>query len=275
MSRLLVHTLRDPPADAEAASHQLLVRAGYIRRLASGVYTFLPLGLRVIHKLERIIREEMDAAGAQELLMPVLQPIELWEESGRAALLDEAYAAFHVEGRGGHFVLGPTHEEVVTATVSAEVVSERDLPRTVYQIQAKFRDEARPRFGLLRGREFLMKDAYSFDLDHDGMQASYRAMYDAYARIFERCRVAASPVEASSGAFGGSVNHEFMVESPIGEDQFARCTDRECGYAANIEAAERGAELVGYTPPPAMAEHHTPDRPGIDLVVEFFADRGL
>src|SRR2546423_1590216 len=253
MSRLLLRTLRDPPADAEAASHQLLVRAGYIRRLASGVYTYLPLGHRVIRNLERIIREEMDSAGAQELLMPVLQPHELWEQSGRAALLDDAYSAFHVEGRGGHFVLGPTHEEVVTATVGAEIASARDLPKTVYQIQAKFRDEARPRFGLLRGREFLMKDAYSIDVDQDGMRASYRAMYDAYGRIFERCGLNALPVEAESGAFGGSVNHEFMVDSAIGEDHFARCPD--CGYAANIEAAERGIrESAGAAPSPPLAE---------------------
>ena len=171
MSRLLVRTLREAPADAEVASHQLLVRAGYIRRLASGVYTFLPLGLRVLHKVEGIIREELDAAGCQELLLPALHPIELWEESGRATLFgSDSLPALVVDGRGGTFVLGPTHEEVVTVTVGAEVDSYRQLPVTVYQIQVKFRDEARPRFGLLRTRELIMADAYSFDVDKEAMQ---------------------------------------------------------------------------------------------------------
>ena len=162
LSHLLLRTLRDAPADAEAASHKLLVRAGYIRRTASGVYSFLPLGLRVLRQVENIVREEMDAAGAQELLMPVLQPIELWQQSGRDGALDTDYHALRVHGRGGEFVLGPTHEEVVTTLIGAEIDSHRQLPVTVYQVQVKFRDEARPRFGLLRGREFLMKDAYSF-----------------------------------------------------------------------------------------------------------------
>jgi len=208
------------------------------------------------------------------LLMPVLQPMEMWEQSGRAALLDDAYAAFRVDGRGGRFVLGPTHEELVTAVVASDVVSYRDLPVTVYQIQTKFRDEARPRFGLLRGREFLMKDAYSFDVDDAGMQASYQRMYDAYCRVFERCELEYRPVEAVSGAIGGDLSHEFMVLSAIGEDHFAVCAS--CGYAANIEAAEVGApEGSGEPPEQALVEHHTPDRPGIDLVVEFFADRAL
>jgi prolyl-tRNA synthetase len=275
MSTLLLRTLRDAPADAEAASHRLLVRGGYIRRVAAGVYTFLPLGWAVLRNIERIVRDEMDGAGAQELLMPALQPVELWEQSGRAALLDDAYSAFRVEGRGGRFVLGPTHEELVTATVAADLESYRDLPVIVYQIQVKFRDEARPRFGVLRGREFLMGDAYSFDADAAGMHASYARMYDAYRRVFDRCQLEYRPVEAVSGAIGGDVSHEFMVLSAIGEDHFAVCD--ACGYAANTEAAEVGPPAVGKSLPPEepLTEHHTPDRPGIDLVVEFFSDRSL
>jgi prolyl-tRNA synthetase len=275
MSRLLVRTLREAPADAEVASHQLLVRAGYIRRLASGVYTFLPLGLRVLHRVEEVIREELDAAGCQELLLPALHPIELWEQSGRAALFgSDALPAMTVEARGGTFVLGPTHEEVVTVTVGAEVDSYRQLPVTVYQIQVKFRDEARPRFGLMRTRELIMADAYSFDVDKEAMQDSYRAVFDAYLRIFERLGLEVTPVEAESGAIGGDVNHEFMVPSAVGEDHFVSCGT--CGYAANVEAATRGVAppADGDAEAPAgsaaMVEHHTPDRPGIDLVVDYF-----
>jgi len=274
MSRLLVRTLREAPADAEVASHQLLVRGGYIRRLASGVYTFLPLGLRVLHRIESIIREELDAAGCQELLLPALHPLELWQQSGRAELFgSDALPAMQVEGRGGSFVLGPTHEEVVTVTVGAEVDSYRQLPLTVYQIQVKFRDEARPRFGLLRTRELIMADAYSFDVDKDAMQASYRTVYEAYLRIFDRLGLDASPVEAESGAIGGDVNHEFMVPSAVGEDHFVRCVS--CGYAANVEAAARGGLGDPVTPAPdapALVEYHTPDRPGIAEVVAFFDD---
>jgi len=274
MSRLLVRTLREAPADAEVISHQLLVRGGFIRRLASGVYTFLPLGLRVLHNVERIIREELDAAGSQELLLPALHPRELWEQSGRAALFgSDALPAMTLEARGGEFVLGPTHEEVVTVTVGAEVDSYRQLPVTVYQIQVKFRDEARPRFGLLRTRELIMCDAYSFDVDKAAMQASYQVVYDAYLRIFARMGLDVSPVEAESGAIGGDVNHEFMVPSAVGEDHFVKCA--ACGYAANVEAAERGG-LPDPVAPPAdaapLTDHHTPDRPGIDQVVDYFDD---
>jgi prolyl-tRNA synthetase len=283
MSRLLLRTLREAPADTEVASHRLLVRGGYIRRLASGVYTFLPLGFRVLQRIESVVREELDRAGCQELLLPALHPIELWEESGRSALFgNDALPAMTVEARGGTFVLGPTHEEVVTVTVGSEVDSYRQLPVTVYQIQVKFRDEARPRFGLLRTRELIMADAYSFDADPEGMRDSYRAVFDAYLRIFERLSLDVVPVEASSGAIGGDVNHEFMVPSAVGEDYFVSCP--ACGYAANVEAATKGtgerhgwhddvpAAADGSAP---MAEHHTPDRPGIDEVVEFFADRGV
>jgi prolyl-tRNA synthetase len=279
MSRLLVRTLREAPADAEVAGHQLLVRAGYIRRLASGVYSFLPLGLRVLQRVERVIREELDAAGCQETLLPVLHPIELWEQSGRAALFgSEALPAMTVQPRGGTFVLGPTHEEVVTVTVGAEVESYRQLPLTVYQIQVKFRDEARPRFGLLRTRELIMADAYSFDVDKEAMQASYQTVFDAYLRIFERLDLDVTPVEAESGAIGGDVNHEFMVPSAVGEDHFVSCAS--CGYAANVEAATRGIAQVdgddgGTTSGVPMVEHHTAGRPGITDVVEYFADQGV
>ncbi len=274
MSRLLVRTLREAPADAEVVSHQLLVRGGFIRRLASGVYTFLPLGLRVLHRVETVIREELDAAGSQELLLPALHPRELWEQSGRAALFgSDALPAMTLEARGGSFVLGPTHEEVVTVTVGAEVDSYRQLPLTVYQIQVKFRDEARPRFGLLRTRELIMCDAYSFDVDKDAMQDSYRTVYDAYLRIFARMGLDVSPVEAESGAIGGDVNHEFMVPSVVGEDHFVRCPG--CGYAANVEAAARGG--FGDPVEPAAdgaghVDHHTPGCPGIDEVVAHFDD---
>jgi prolyl-tRNA synthetase len=272
MSRLLVRTLREAPADAEVASHQLLVRAGYIRRLASGVYTFLPLGLRVLHHIEQVVRQELDAAGCQEVLLPALHPIELWEQSGRAAMFgSDALPAMTVDARGGTFVLGPTHEEVATVTVGAEVDSYRQLPLTIYQIQVKFRDEARPRFGLLRTRELIMCDAYSFDVDQDAMQTSYRTVFGAYLRIFSRLGLDVTPVEAQSGAIGGKVNHEFMVPSVVGEDHFVLCPS--CGYAANVEAAERqvdGPDAPGDQP--EVTDHHTPGRPGIEAVVEFFAD---
>jgi prolyl-tRNA synthetase len=273
MSALLARTRRDAPADADAVSHQLLVRAGYIRRVASGVYALLPLGVRVLRNIERLVREELDGVGGQELLLPVLQPIELWEQSGRRAALDDAYAAFHVDGRGGHFVLGPTHEEIVTAVAGADIESYRDLPKLVYQMAVKFRDEARPRFGLLRGREFLMKDAYSFDADRDAMTCTYDAVVGAYRRVLERCHLEFVPVEASSGAFGGAVNHEFMVPSAIGEDRFARCAD--CGWAANLELGRAPSPQTLMGLPSPMEEHHTPDCPGIDAVVEHFADQGL
>lgn len=270
-SSLLLETLREAPGDAEAASHRLLARAGYLRRLASGVYTYPPLGLRTIRRIETIVREEMDAIGAQELLMPALHPEEVWEETGRSQKMDEIL--MRVEARGGRFVLGPTHEEVVTALVDGEVSSYRELPRLVYQIQTKFRDEARPRFGLLRTREFSMKDAYSFDADAEGMRSTYQAFYDAYRRIFDRCGLPYTPVEALAGAIGGDVNHEFMVPSPIGEDRFASCSG--CDYAANLEAAQAGEVAPAGHDPEELVEHHTPDAPTIEQVVAHFADRGM
>jgi len=265
----MLKTHREAPGDAEAISHQLLVRGGYIRRLASGVYGFMPLGLRMLQKVESVVRSEMDGAGAQELLLPVLHPRELWQQSGRDELMDPIL--MRVEAKGGAFVLGPTHEEVVTSFVAATAESYRDLPLNVYQIQTKFRDEERPRFGLMRTREFLMKDAYSFDRDADAMAASYRNMFDAYCRIFDRLELDYTPVEADSGAIGGDVNNEFMVPSDIGEDFFARCS--ACGWAANIETAVAGTgpEVGGEATPDAGVElerHHTPGATTIEAAVE-------
>ncbi len=280
MSRLLLRTLREAPADAEAASHRLLVRAGYIRRTSSGVYAFLPLGRRVLANVERLVREELGGAGVQEILLPALQPRELWEASGRISVYEDIL--FGLEGRGGRMVLGPTHEELATVTVSADVESWRDLPVSVYQVQTKFRDEARPRFGLLRGREFLMADAYSFDADEASMAASYERIHAAVGRVFDRCGVQYRAVEADSGGMGGSVSHEIMVPSPIGEDHFAHCA--ACGWAANVETAAAGArdpaaDSAGPSGPGGAAEemvlHHTPGAPGIEAVVEHFQDQGL
>jgi len=272
MSSLLLRTLRDDPADTDSAGYALLVRGGYVRRLASGVYTFLPLGLRVLHRIEAVVRRELDRAGMQELLMPALSPIELWEQSGRAARFGtDALPALTVDGRGGTYVLGPTHEEVVTVTVGQEVESYRQLPVTVYQIQSKFRDEARPRYGLVRTKELVMCDAYSFDANPEGMAATYENAVAAYLRIFAAVELDVTPVVAQSGAIGGDVNHEFMVPSPIGEDHFASCAS--CGYHANTEAAERRApaeQAVGETAP--MEAVATPGVSAIEEVVAFFGD---
>jgi prolyl-tRNA synthetase len=267
MSRLLSRTLRDDPADAEVDSYRLLARAGYIRKVASGIYAWLPLGNRVLRKASQIVREEMDAAGAQELVLPIVQPLELWQRSGR----DAAYGPlmFRLEDRKETgFCLSPTAEEVVTSLVAGELSSYRDLPVNLYQINWKYRDELRPRFGLLRAREFLMKDAYSFDTDLEGLRTSYQLMYDAYTRVFERCGLTFRAVEAQSGEIGGDVNHEFMAVAAVGEDDFVWC--RNCDYAANVEAAARRAPEAG-TPAvvPAMEEVHTPDMPGIALVANF------
>jgi prolyl-tRNA synthetase len=236
MSALFLRTLRDDPADAEVDSHRLLVRAGYIRRVAAGIYSWLPLGDRVLRKVAEIVRQEMDDAGAQEVSLPITQPLELWDRSGRNALYGDMMFRL-VDRRETAYCLSPTAEEVVTTLVASEYGSYRDLPVNLYQINWKYRDELRPRFGLLRGREFLMKDAYSFDLDVDGLRASYKKMYDAYHRVFERCGLTFRPVEAQSGEMGGDVNHEFMAVAAVGEDDFVWCTS--CDYAANVEAARR------------------------------------
>jgi len=231
-----IPTLREMPAEAEAASHKLLLRGGYIRPLAAGIYSYLPLGWRVLRKVEAIIREEMDRTGAQELLMPAMQPAELWRESGRYSLYGPELMRLH-DQNGREFALGPTHEEVITSLVRDHVASYRSLPMTVYQIQTKFRDERRPRFGLLRGREFVMKDAYSFGMDEQSLDQSYRDMFAAYERIFTRCGLKFRAVEADAGSIGGyGGTHEFMALTDIGEDTVVTCPD--CGYSANLEMAE-------------------------------------
>ncbi len=235
LSSYYMPTLKEAPADAEVISHKLLVRAGMIRKLTSGLYTFLPFGLRVLNKVGAIVRQEMDEAGALEVLMPVAQPADLWRESGRWEVYGKELLRF--EDRGGReYCLGPTHEEVITDLVRHEIRSYRDLPKNLYQVQTKFRDEIRPRFGLMRGREFIMKDAYSFDRDEAGAEASYRAMYDAYTRAFSRLCMRFRAVEADSGPIGGSFSHEFMVLADTGEDTIAVCSG--CEYAANLEKAE-------------------------------------
>ncbi|MDD4722273.1 MAG: proline--tRNA ligase, partial [Acidaminococcaceae bacterium] len=223
VSKLYAPTLREVPAEAEVISHQLMLRAGFIRKSAGGMYTYLPLALRVLKKIETIIREEMDSSGAQELLMPILQPAEIWQESGRWSVYGDEM--FRIKDRHSReFCLGPTHEELVTTLVRADVRSYKQLPLNVYQIQNKFRDERRPRFGLMRGREFIMKDAYSFDRDEAGLDASYKLMYDAYTNIFNRCDLTFRPVEADSGAIGGSGSHEFMAIADSGEAEIVFCS---------------------------------------------------
>jgi len=235
MSKLLMPTLREVPAEAEIMSHKLMLRAGFIRKLAAGIYSYLPLGLRTLKKVEQIIREEMDKAGAQELLMAALLPAEAYQASGRWEVFGDNM--FKLKDRNDRdFCLGPTHEELFTQTVLNEVRSYKEYPMTLYQIQTKYRDEGRPRFGVMRSREFVMKDAYSFDLTKEGLDESYKKMYDAYCAIFTRLGLDFTIVDADSGAMGGSGSQEFMVKSPVGEDGIAYCD--ECGYAANYEKAE-------------------------------------
>jgi prolyl-tRNA synthetase len=264
MSRLFLRTLRDDPADAEIDSHRLLLRAGCIRRLASGIYAWLPLGQRVLANVTRIVREEMDAAGAQEMTLPIAQPLELWKQSGR----DVAYGPlmFRLSDRkDAEFCLSPTAEEAITSIVAGELSSYRDLPLTVYQINWKYRDELRPRFGLLRSREFLMKDAYSFHVDAEDLRRTYRDMYDAYTTVFERCALTFRAVEGEAGEIGGDVNHEFMAVAAVGEDDFVWC--KSCDYAANVEVARRRSERVeARVDAPPRERVHTPDMPGIAAV---------
>ncbi len=234
-SQLFLPTLREVPSEAEIVSHKLMVRSGLIRQLVSGVYSYLPLGHRVLRKVMQIVREEMDSAGAQEITMPAIQPAELWQETGRW----DAYGPELMRLKDRHdrgFVLGPTHEEVVTSIARDGINSYKKLPVNLYQIQTKYRDEVRPRFGVIRAREFVMKDAYSFDIDRDGLDRSYKAMYDAYNSIFTRCGLDFRPVEADAGAIGGKGTHEFMALSDIGEDTIAYCGS--CQYAANLEKAD-------------------------------------
>ncbi len=269
-SRLLGKTLKEAPSDADCVSHQLLVRAGMIQQVATGVYSYLPLGWKVLKKIEDIIRDEMDSAGGQELMMPSLQPIELWEKSGRLASFDKTL--FIVTDRKEHkLALGPTHEEVITDLVRRSVQSYRDLPQLLYQIQNKFRDEPRPRGGLLRVREFIMKDLYSFDIDEDALDVSYGKMVQAYKNVYSRCGLPAVMVEADSGAIGGKASHEFMLIAPSGEDKIIFCD--QCGYAANAEKATSVKTPTPETKPLAAEEVSTPGLKTIEEVANFLKVR--
>jgi prolyl-tRNA synthetase len=265
MSSLFVRTLRDDPADAEVPSHRLLVRAGYIRRAAPGIYSWLPLGLRVLRNVERVIREEMDAIGAQELQFPALLPREPYEATGRWSEYGDGI--FRLKDRkDADYLLGPTHEEMFTLVVKDLFSSYKDLPVWLYQIQTKYRDEARPRAGLLRGREFIMKDSYSFDTTDEGLDASYAAHRSAYVKTFDRLGFDYVIVKATSGAMGGSKSEEFLAKAAVGEDTYVRCTN--CDYAANVEAVQvRAPDPVPYDDAPAAHAEATPDTPTIDTLV--------
>ncbi|MFO8025545.1 proline--tRNA ligase [Thiohalophilus sp.] len=265
-SRLLLSTLKETPADAEVLSHQLMLRAGMIRKLAAGLYTWLPMGLRVLRKVENIIREEMDRADAQEVLMPAVQPAELWEESGRW----EQYGPelLRLEDRHGReFCFGPTHEEVITDLIRREIRSYKQLPTNLYQIQTKFRDEIRPRFGVMRAREFLMKDAYSFHLDDASLDETYHRMHDTYCRIFSRLGLDYRPVQADTGSIGGKLSHEFHVLADSGEDAIAFSSDSD--YAANVELAP--TQPASDSLPPAGATMQTVDTPGQHTIEQLAA----
>ncbi|MBC9732224.1 proline--tRNA ligase [Nocardioides sp. zg-578] len=266
MSSLFVRTLRDDPADAEVPSHRLLVRAGYIRRAAPGIYTWLPLGLRVLRRIEDIIREEMDGIGAQEVSFPALLPREPYESTNRWTEYGEGL--FRLQDRkGGDYLLGPTHEEMFTLLVKDLYSSYKDLPLALYQIQTKYRDEARPRAGLLRGREFIMKDSYSFDVDDAGLEESYQRHRDAYIRIFDKLGFEYAIVKATSGAMGGSKSEEFLAKAAVGEDTYVRCT--ACDYAANVEAVQvRAPRPVPYDDAPAAHAEATPATPTIETLVD-------
>ena len=267
----MIQTLRDNPQDAEIDSHKLLVRAGLVKKLAGGLYTYLPLGTRSLRKVERIIREEMDRAGALEIVMPILQPAELWKRSGRWESMGPGM--FRVKDRAQHdYAMAPTAEETVTEVIRNVVSSYRQLPVTVYQIQWKFRDEIRPRFGLMRSKEFLMKDAYSFDTTMAAADRSYQAMFEAYQRVFARCGLKAYPVEADTGDIGGKFSHEFHVLAEAGEDGIAFCEG--CGYAANLEKAERRAAPRADAACPAFEEVHTPGAKTIEQVAAFMGVPG-
>ena len=267
MSALYAPTLKEDPTDAEIASHKLLLRAGFIRKTAAGIYTFLPLGKRVLTKIENIVREEMDACGAQEIRMPMLQPEELWQESGRA----DAYGPerMRLNDRHDHeFCLGPTHEELITALVRAELRSYKQLPLNMYQIQTKFRDEIRPRFGLLRSREFVMKDGYSFHDTQESLQEEYDRMYAAYERICARCGLEFRPVQADAGQIGGAVTCEFHALAEAGESALVYC---DCGYAASDEVGEGLARPTVYDVP----EMEKVATPGVHTIAELVRARCL
>lgn len=267
-SRAFIPTLRQLPADAQAVSHQLMLRAGLIRQLAAGVYSFLPLGWRVMQKVMRIIREEMDRIGAQEFHFPALNPAEIWQQTGRIQTMGDVL--FHIKNREG-LVLAPTHEEVVAFHARQHIRSYRELPQIWYQIQPKFRNEPRPRFGVLRGRQFTMKDSYSLDADWEGLDRSYELHAQAYRRIFTRCGLRFFVVGASSGAMGGSASQEFMVESPAGEDTCARCS--RCGYAANVEIARSAVEPTARLPESAPLERFA--TPGVRTIDDLITQHGI
>lgn len=265
-----IPTLKEAPSEAEVISHKLLLRAGMIRKLTSGIYSWLPFGLRALNKAADIVRKEMNAAGAQEILMPTVQPADLWQESGRWQKYGKELLRFK-DRHDRDYCLGPTHEEVITDLLRGEIRSYRQLPLNLYQIQTKFRDEIRPRFGLMRGREFLMKDGYSFDCDNEGAEKSYKAMFEAYNKIFANMALNFRPVEADSGAIGGNFSHEFMVLAETGEDTIAACTDwPNCTFAANVERCVIPApQNTDTTPCPDMEEVATPEKHTIEEVAEF------
>ncbi|MFQ5673657.1 MAG: proline--tRNA ligase [Nitrospinales bacterium] len=274
-SKLFIPTQKESPADAEVVSHQLMVRAGMIRKLAAGIYSILPLGLRVLKKIEQIIREEMNGIGGQETFLPSIQPAELWQESGRWGFYGKELLRIK-DRHGREFCYGPTHEEVITDIVRKEVKSYRQLPLILYQIQTKFRDEVRPRFGIMRGREFTMKDAYSFHADEESTQETYRHMMAAYGNVFRRCGLDFRRVEADSGAIGGSFSHEFVVLADSGEDAVGFC--ESCGYASNLEKTEiRAPERAADSQPPEpLREIETPGQKTVEEVAAFLkipADR--
>ena len=266
-SNFFLTTLKEAPAESEIISHQLMLRAGLIRQVAAGIYNWLPLGYRVLKKVENIVRMEMDIAGALETLLPAVQPSELWKESGRWDDYGPELLRFP-DRHQRDFCLGPTHEEVITNLIQSEIQSYRQLPLNLYQIQTKFRDEIRPRFGVMRSREFIMKDAYSFDIDADGMQISYQKMYDAYVRIFENLGLEAKAVEADSGTIGGNFSHEFHVMANTGEDAIAVCNS--CDYAANVEKVELAPILKKRSRPlKDLNKVHTPNQKSIDDLCSF------
>ncbi|HBL06344.1 MAG TPA: proline--tRNA ligase [Clostridium sp.] len=267
LSKMLISTLREVPGEAEIASHQLMLRAGMIRKSATGIYTFMPNGVRVLKNVENIVREEMDRAGAQEFLASALIPANLWQESGRWDVMGSEMIRLK-DRNGRDFCLGPTHEEVFTDLARNEIKSYKQLPLNLYQIQTKYRDERRPRFGVMRSREFIMKDAYSFDKDNEGLDISYMKMYEAYNKIFTRCDLEFSAVEADSGAMGGSGSAEFMVKSDIGEDEIAFCTG--CNYAANTEKATSKLEDAEKEEEKELKKIATPDVRTIEELVTFF-----
>ena len=273
MSELFLRTLRDDPADAEVPSHKLLIRAGYVRAIGPGIYSWLPLGLRVLRKIENIVRQEMNAIGGQEILLPALLPRAPYETTNRWTEYGDTLFRLQ-DRRNNDYLLGPTHEELFTLTVKGEYSSYKDLPVLLYQIQTKYRDEARPRAGILRGREFIMKDSYSFDVDDDGLKTAYNNHREAYQRIFDRLGVEYVIVSAVSGAMGGSASEEFLAESEIGEDTFVRCL--ESGYAANVEAViTRAPDELPIEGQPAAEVHDTPDTPTIATLVDWANSAGL